>query len=524
MSRTRTLHLLAVAVAVLAFALAARPPDLRPVMPEVDGVHPLRALQALRTAYAPGGGFLDKYPPLGSFLFGLAVAGGDDGSLAAAVDPVLAADPAGRRARLWPLRDALQAALERERLLSRLAMAACAGLVVLLAGRLAGGALQAGPLALAGPLLAGVALAVGPVPRVYAGTTNVDALALLPALGCVLALLHARWMAAGLALAAAVALKDPQVALVPVLLGGAAWRGGRKGLLRVALSSALGYALLSGAATGPQTWLTHVRYLLAGGVEGVDGIDHGDPSAWGRLLLHCGWLLLASAGGYLVLVLALPLRGAARERRDTTLVSLAALAPLAFFVLPVGFVYARFLLPTLALLLALAGAALARPAGVARGAWRVAAAAVLAGALGLLLGAGRQALDATPDARALLVERLQSLAPRGGRVLLFADEREHGPALDPALWELDVAGLAEVAPRLAALREQPAAARPDWIVVLHFPTELPSGAPRPPEPEPRPGERVAGLYEVAEVLRAPRGRLERAVAWRPDITLLRRLP
>ena len=45
----------------------------------------------------------------------------------------------------------------------------------------------------------------------------------------------------------------------------------------------------------------------------------------------------------------------------------------------------------------------------------------------------------------------------------------------------------------------------------------------PPEPEPQPGDRVAGLYEVAEVLRAPRGRLERAVAWRPDLTLLRRL-
>src|SRR5215510_12469984 len=63
--------------AALAVALATRQPDLRPNMPEVDGVHPARALVALHDAYAPGVGFLDKYPPLGSFLFGLAAAAGD---------------------------------------------------------------------------------------------------------------------------------------------------------------------------------------------------------------------------------------------------------------------------------------------------------------------------------------------------------------------------------------------------------------------------------------------------------------
>jgi hypothetical protein len=60
-------------------------PDLSPVMPEVDGVHPARAAEALREAYAPGGGFPDKYPPLASALMGLA---------GAVVDPAFGTDSA----------------------------------------------------------------------------------------------------------------------------------------------------------------------------------------------------------------------------------------------------------------------------------------------------------------------------------------------------------------------------------------------------------------------------------------------
>ena len=84
--------------AALAVALAERQPDLRPNMPEVDGVHPARALVALHDAYTPGVGFLDKYPPLGSFLFGLAAAAGDETMLVACAEsprtsPAAAASP-----------------------------------------------------------------------------------------------------------------------------------------------------------------------------------------------------------------------------------------------------------------------------------------------------------------------------------------------------------------------------------------------------------------------------------------------
>ena len=51
---------------------APGPPDLRPVMPEADGVHLVTARLALSSAYAPGEGWLHKYPPLGLAVFGLA--------------------------------------------------------------------------------------------------------------------------------------------------------------------------------------------------------------------------------------------------------------------------------------------------------------------------------------------------------------------------------------------------------------------------------------------------------------------
>src|SRR5262245_65114695 len=121
-SSARVAVLGAVLVALLAMAVAARPPDLRPVMPEPDGVHPVRAILALRTAYAPGGGFLDKYPPLGSFLLGLAVVAGGAPGLRAQAEAIASAPAELRRTALWELRDEIAAALARERWLSRLAM------------------------------------------------------------------------------------------------------------------------------------------------------------------------------------------------------------------------------------------------------------------------------------------------------------------------------------------------------------------------------------------------------------------
>jgi hypothetical protein len=243
-----------------------------------------------------------------------------------------------------------------------------------------------------------------------------------------------------------------------------------------------------------------------------------------------GWLLWVSLGTAVLLVAVWRRPAPAGERADQALVLAAALAPIALFVLPVGFAYSRFLLPTVALLLACLGGAMARAiagfGGPARARSIVAAWAcvVLGLVLVLSLTLPRPAPGAGPDrdARREVVGLLDAHAPAGGRLLLFADEREHGPPLDPSRWQVEVAGLNEVAPRLAALRDGPPEARPDWVLVLSFPTDPPSGAPRDAPPPPQPGDRLAGLYVVTEALRAPRDGLSRAVAWRPDVTLLAR--
>ncbi|HEX5010500.1 MAG TPA: hypothetical protein VFY71_08860 [Planctomycetota bacterium] len=520
--------------AALAVALAARQPDLRPIMPEVDGVHPARALVALHDAFAPGVGFLDKYPPLGSFVFGLAAAAGEVKGLSAQATSIVTSPPEVRRVQLWSVRDEVQGALERERWLSRLAMGAAAALVFLLSQRLAGSPGTAGVLALAGPLLAACAFAASGATRVYAGTANVDALALVPALAALLLLLQSRWAAAGAALALAVALKDPHVVLVPVVLAGAAWLGGRRALLRAAVGAAAVYAAASGALTAPMTWWEHVRYLTVGGVEGVDRLDHADLAGWGRLLGYAGWLLLEGRGvtTILLLAVALPLAGwPAGGRRAGLLIIAAALSPVALFVLPIGFVYARFLLVTQALVLAWIGAAGAR--FIERGAdARERRPRLLPAAYTVMLAAllatrllPRPGPDPAGDPRLAVPGLLEAAAPQGGRVLLFADEREHGPALDPALWQLEARGLGEVGGALGALRGMPAEARPEWVLVMSFDTERPSGAPRAEEAPAQRGDSVGGLYTVRDVLGEAPARwqwTERAIAVQPRITVLQR--
>ena len=516
--------------AALAVALAQRQPDLRPNMAEVDGVHPARALVALHDAYAPGVGFLDKYPPLGSFLFGLAAAAGDVRGLSAHATSIVSSPPAERRPILWAVRDEVAGALARERWLSRLAMGAAAALVFLLSRRLGGVAGATSLLALAGPLLAACAFAASPTTRVYAGTANVDALALLPALGALLLLLRGCWATAGAALALSVALKDPQVVLLPVVLGGAAWLGGRRALLRAGIAAALVYIVASGALTAPGVWWDHVRYLTAGGVEGVDRLDHADLRGWGRLLGHIGWLLQEGGGGLSLLVFSLTLLPlVVVERREVALVAAAALAPILLFALPVGFAYARFFLLTQALAAAWLGAVGARLVLRASGAHVRWPWLLPVGFLLLLVGAlGRRLLPwpapgGENDPRHAVATWLDLQAPRGGRVLLFADEREHGPPLDPSRWELDARGLGEVGPVLAALRDKPGGERPDWVLVMSFGNDLPSGEPRLDAPPAQPGDRVGGMYTVREVLgEPPRSWEERAIATRPLITILQR--
>ena len=552
-----------------------RLPDLRPEIPELDGVHPVRAAQALRDAYVPGRGLVDKYPPLGSFLMGLVAEIVDPGLLAAlgAEPDALVDDPGLRRATLWPLRDRIARRLAAQRALSLAAMGAAVALVGLVAARVVvrhgggrGAATRAGVLAAA---LFGCAYPT----LVYGATTNLDALALLASLLALERLLTGRALVAGLALGAAVALKDPAYALAPALLAGALSReageqgagehgapehgapehgaaghdvhdhlGGVGGLVappsdpgprrraaRLVLGAACAYLLLGGALLSPASWLAHVRYLLGGGVESVTArIDHGDPIEWLQLADYTRRLLAGAIvpawGGTLVVLAGLVglVRLRARERR---LLLGAAIGPIVFFVLPVGFAYPRFLLLTSAMLAVGAGVLVAWGERVARARGRAGlAAGVLAlGALAVLGTLGPWPSLRSEDARALAGTRLAAL-PAGTRVGVLAGARGHGPVADPRRLPLELHGLEHVDVVMAAWRARPPEQRPDVVLVLSFPYESPDGRRGAPPAPPAVGQDVAGgLYRVVRVdggagTSAP----ERTLAWRPTISWLER--
>jgi hypothetical protein len=539
--------LLAGALAVAASLHWNGVPDLGPIMPDLDGVHPVRAAEALHTAWAPGAGFVDKYPALGSLAMG---------AVGALVDPAFGADTAGlarlpdpaRRAALWPLAGRLRAQLAAQRWLSRVAM----GLVAALLAALTLGVLRRGPpqqdeptgaIAVAAALVAAVGFGCSYPALYYADTTNVDALALLLGLGAlVLGGLAGRWTGAAVAVALAAAVKDPAAVLAVVVLAGCALdrRPGRsRRLLAAAGAGTLAYALAAGVLTSPSAWLEHLR-LSAQGALGVDRIDSARPGEWFGLLAYVARLLSGALGAPAV-VLGLAGLGllVARRRRMGWMLAGAVLATIALFVLPVGFVYVRFLLLPLAVLCVGAGVALAagaraalgrlRPAGGAA-ASRLGAAIVLAGAL-LLIGLDPRVADyhrrvvPSPDARLLAAEAVPRYAPDGAQVVLFTDGREHGPPLDPARWPLQVEGHPAAPHWLDQWVRTPQPERPAALLWMRFPVDRPSGRDRTEDPPPKLGTRFRGIYELAETWgeRADCPPL-RSLTVRPEIMLWRRLP
>jgi hypothetical protein len=540
---SRGLLLLALLCGVVGLAANLRwdaSADLRPVMPEVDGVHPVRALEALSSAYAPGLGFEDKYPPLASALMGL-VSTTIDSGFRDDVGDVVAMSEVERQDTLWKARDRLAAMLNVQRWVSRLAMSAALGLLALLAFA-AARAVGAGPIsATLGALMAGIGFGLSYPALYYGATTNVDALCLAGCLAALWLAASGRWDAAAAAAAAAAAVKDPAFVLAPVLLLGVLLDDRPRRAARTFSMVAVGliaYGLLSGAVTGPQTWWRHLGYLLEGGVEGVDRIDPADPAQWGQLFAHAGGLAVgalgwgASTAGLLGWVLV-----ARRDGRLAWLLPGTALVVVLLFVLPVGFVYVRFLLLPMALLAAGAGVALA---------WLLSltfeALAQRGGAAGFAtllafvwLGFSALVLDRhvddyhgttapSPDARVEAALAVAELVPAGSRIVVFADERRHAVPLDPTRWSVDVRGLDGAEAALAEWAVAPPELRPEFLLWMSFPTVLPSGREQDEPQPPRPGERLAGTYEVLATFGAPPGDVpRRTLAVRPMVSLLTRV-
>ncbi|MCB9897497.1 MAG: hypothetical protein H6825_05805 [Planctomycetes bacterium] len=524
------------------------PADLGPVMPEMDGVHPARALEALRTAYSPGAGFLDKYPPLGSFVMGVTCALVDPGLPDfGTLEPL---DPNARRQMLWEHGDTTLELLRAERWVSRVAMALAVALTMVLAARLARRVTRHTLLAdrLAPALVLLTFGATYPV-AYYGATTNVDALMLCAAVGALLAAVERRWTEAALAAAIATAFKDPAFVLGPVVVLGALFdgrRGGPKVALRCALLGLGAYAFLGGALLTPQTFLDHVRYLVTGGVEHVPRIDSSDPTQWAGLLTYSGRLLLDAAGGAPCLLALLGLGlVAARDRLAAALLPGVVVSTLLLFVVPAGFCYVRFLLVPLALvgaLTAVAGVACVevalrrRDLGPKQGLVGIVVLLALVsladwgwGELTRTVGWGRAPLAPLEELHTLLVERddpraeaalaLATLLPDGGRVTLVADGREAGPPVSPLAYDYAVYGIAD-APGLDARWRARPETRPDALLWMTFPTELPTGRDSAATPPLAVGQEVAGM-RVAAVFGSPRGTVvERTLAVRPTVSLL----
>jgi hypothetical protein len=500
-------------------------------MPEADGVHPVRALEAVETAYSLGGGFFDKYPPLGSVLMGLAVRAIDEG-LPAEIVGLSAQATDVRRERLWPLRDRIAAALQAERWVTRLAMAAAIGLLAVLCLIVSD---RSGWRAGVPAVLAALGFGFSYPALYYGSTTNVDALAFAAGLLTLCLAARGRWVPAAMAAALAVAFKDPAYVLGPVVVIGALCDGPRgrgRRVLVVLLAGLASYALLAGALTGPGTWWEHIRYLLGDGIAGSDRIDHGDAEQWEELIRYSVRLVRGAIGvsGLVLGLIGLALLLAGKRSAGALLLGVIV-STILLFVAPVGFVYVRFLLLPMALLAVGVGLLLMRLFARATegrlpiGRW-VLLMPVVAGAWlqdGRVLEYQTQTLSRT-DARTALPAALEQRVPDGTWVVLFTYAREHAPPIDPERWSLEVRLLDEASTSLLAWREAPGSPLPEALVFMSFENESRSGRSSGFSPTPKVGDTLRGIYEVVAVFGAPTGLVpERTLPVRPTVTLLLRL-
>lgn len=519
---------------VVVTAVGPRLPQLEGTIAEVDGVFPLRAVEAWHDAYAPGAGFLDKYPAFPSWLAGawLALV---ESEFVDAAEPLVGLRTAEDRVHSVGLEPAHGRAVDAIRALST---AATAAVVALVAGLGVAWSVRAGvPRAVAWGASAVTAalFAASNVTLYHALSTNVDALVVALSLGAV-ALLAARrprvlWSAPLVGLA--VATKDPAYAIGAVMFV-VAWRQGgpRRALGATGIALAV-YAVATGAVVNPGAFADHARYLVSGGVDTVPRIDPTSPAAWWRLASHVVTLTAWSLGRLVPLAALAGLVLLATRRGTSTSAAwaagLAVAAPLMLFVAPVRFVYARFLFVPYAVAAALAAVALGLLAEWAGWRWRalvVVAAAAAVGVDGERLGlfdlaAGRVTQTSPRRDAAAFVERV---VPEGGRVVIFSSATHHPPPIDPRARRVELHALDAPARLLPTYRDAPPAARPDALVFMTFTMDPPTGE-AAPRPEVQPvGKRVAGVYEVAAVFGAPLGRAaERVLPVRPLVTVLTRV-
>ncbi len=514
-------------------------PHLAGTIAEVDGVFPLRAIEAWETAYAPGQGFHDKYPPLASwFAGGLLVLLEPD--FVDAAQPYLGMYEAADRVNTVTLEPQHAAATRLIRMVSTVAMA---WVVAVLAGCAASWAQRLGAsraTAFGAAFIAAGAFGASNVVLYHALSTNVDALVLALSVTAVALLAREtpRVFAAAICVGLAVATKDPAYVLGIVLFV-AGWRS--HGPLRALAATLVAfgvYAVASGMVVNFETWKLHVAYIVSSGVDTVPRFEPTSMTGWLQLARHIATTTAISIGHVVPLAglagLVLAVRAARRDGEAAStmrawVVLLALLAPVVFFVLPIRFAFSRFLLLPYAMMTVMAAVAIARTAELAG--WRGRLPACLALAAVVVLdgertgafdiAAGRVLHESPRNAAAAFT---QGIIPEGSHVVVLAAAAHHPPPIDPIRWHVDPVGLEAMPFRLMRFRALPVDKRPEAVLIMDFSMDAPSGAAQP-RPEPPPiGHHLEGMYEVMGVFGYPLGRAaERTLPVRPVVTVLKRL-
>ena len=521
-------------------------PDMSPVVPEADGIHPVVASETYHSGYEIGGGVPQKYPPAAAFIMGLAIEISDpdfydDASV------LLHLEEDEQRTGLWRLKDRLAPLIAISRFATQLAMGIAMGLLAMLAAQTCWSMGISRPLSIAAGVICIVTFGAS-YPVLYHGsTTNVDAYALAPSLAMLLFALRRNWWCAAAAAGLAAAAKDPSYVAGFVLVGFAvldAERGRARRFLGISAVGLLVYLASAGALTGPGVWWEHMQYLFQGGVSSVPRIDPAEPGQWGQLIAYSARLIWASQGPITCVAGVAGLVAIGLRSPRTALLLFAAIASVwVLFILPVRFVYLRFLLLPSAVLSVGAAALVAmlcsrglvrlkRPRLEALAALLIAGLWWFAQHRDLVFGGpppnasrfyAREILQGA-EPRLEAARAISELASPGDRIVLIADQRRQGPPLDPVRFSVQELGLDKAAPTFADWQAAPAESRPEWVLLMSSPVNQPNGGSPSQFKLPVPGSRVRGLYEVIQNFGEPTGHVvERSISIRPAISLMRRL-
>jgi len=520
-------------------------PDMSPVMPEADGVHPVLAAMTFHSGYAFGEGVVQKYPPLGGFLMGVAVHLIDPGFYDE-IKSLMDLPENERRLKQWNLRNRIAPLIEVSRWITRLVMAMAMGLLAMAAAQVSF-RLGAKPnVALSCGLICIVTFGASYPVLYYGSTTNVDAYALAPSLAMLLFAMRRCWWAAAAAAGLAAAAKDPYYAPGLALVVFALFDKGQsrlKRLLTIGASGIVVYLICAGALTDPVLWLEHIKYLFKGGVDTVPRIDPTEIGQWGQLIAYGMRLVWESQGAVICItgIAGLGVLGLKNFRSAALLIGII-FGVWILFILPVRFVYLRFLLLPMAVISIGAAALLAyivtRVMSKIKKPW-VEVAVVLTIATAWWLVQHRDLMSDCPppnparyyvkqilggaEPRIEAAEAVSKMALPGDSIVLIADQKRHGPPLDPVKFNVEEVGLYQAESCLAKWLKAQVNERPAWVLIMSFPVDNCTGGSSSKFALPEKGKRLGGIYKVREIFGEPSGHIvERAVVVRPMIALLQR--